>query len=296
MAEPVFKPLRLSMYYVTDPYHPELKQQLRAAVLQQQAARATGAPVLHVYALVDGAMDEAWGHALWRESQSKPQELRAVYAGTPLEEAEEAGLFLGGLQEEQVDLLLGKARARPMLSFLQSSLSLDAMCAHLVQFSRGQTADGYWFPLRWGCPNRVADLMAAIGEPLANALRSGFAAWHLIDRSGSLQTIQGALANTEQDLKPEGMLTHGFVLSDAAFSQLLDAGEADLILSRELTQLPEEIQGRDAVLLHAMARAMLSEMDAAGINAHRARSELLIRSLRSDSFESAQALVKAYAS
>lgn len=284
------------MYYVTDPYHPELKQQLRAAVLHQQAARATDAPVLHVYALVDGAMDEAWGHALWQESQSKPQELRAVYAGTPLEEAEEAGLFLGGVQEDQVDLLLGKARARPMLSFLQSSLSLGALCAHLVQFSRGQTADGYWFPLRWGCPNRVADLMAAIGEPLVNALRSGFVAWHLIDRSGSLQTIQGTQGQTEQDPRPEGMLTQGIALSDAAVSQLLDAGEADLILSRELSQLPEEVSGHKAVLLHAMAQAVLKDMDAVGIDAHRARSELLIRSLRCDSFESAQALVKAQAS
>ena len=283
------------MYYVTDPCHPELKQQLRAAVIQQHATRVAGAAVLHVYALVDGAMDEAWGQTLWQESQSKPQELRAVYAGTPLEEAEEAGLFLGGVQEDQVDLLLGKARARPMLSFLQSSLGLDTLCAHLAQFSRGQNADGYWFPLRWGCPNRVEDLMAAIGEPLANAFCSGFSAWHLIGRSGSLQTIQGTLGQAEQGAKPEGLLTHGVVLSDAALSQLLDAGEADLILSRELSQLPEEVAGRKAVLLHAMAQAVLKEMDAVGMDAHRTRSEMLIRSLRCDSFESAQALVKAHA-
>lgn len=284
------------MYYVTDPYHPALKQQLRVAVLQQQTKCAAGAAELHVYALVDGAMDEAWGQHLWQECQGNPQELRAVYAGTPLEDAEEAGLFLFAVQEDQIDSLLGKATARPMLSFLQSSLSLDAMCAHLAQFSRGQTADGYWFPLRWGCPNRVADLMAVLSEPLCKNLLGGMAAWHLIARSGSLQTIPGAQGQVQPDSRPEGLLTHGVALGDTAFAQLLDAGEADLILSRELTQLPEEIQGRKAVLLHAMALAVLKEMDVAGIDAHRSRSELLVRSLRCESLESAKALVKAHAS
>ena len=284
------------MYYVTDAYHPDLQQQLRTAVLQQQVARAADAPELHVYALVDGAMDPVWGKSLRLDCQRSPNELRAVYDGTPLEDAEDAGLFLGMVQDDQVEVLLGKARPRPMLSFLQSTLSLDAMCEHLAQFSRGQTSDGYWYTLRWGCPNRVADLMSALGDSLGNALSSGFVAWHLIARDGSLQTIKGTQGQAELSAKPERLLSHGVVLSDAAPLQLMEAGEADLILSRELSQVPEEIQGRSAALLHDMAQAMLKEMTAAGIEAHPVRSELLIRSLRCDSFESAQAFVKAQAS
>lgn len=204
---------------------------------------------------------------------------------------------LRGVSTPRTDAgLLRKARAKPMLSFVQSALPLEEMRVHLAQFSRAQTQDGCWFSLRWGSPNRVSDLMNALDEEARAVLLSGLVAWHLIDRSGDLQTIEGRMTSPARPgaAPTADRLPQDLTLSDQAIAQLVDAGEADMILFEAFNQTLADKEQRSAPLLHSMACAVLKEMDHLQIQGPNTRSRLVQQCLRCDSFGAALALLKAH--
>lgn len=126
-------------------------------------------------------------------------------------------------------------------------------------------------------------------------LLSGFHAWHLIDRSGALQTVEGLPAQPPSAEPLAGMREHGFELSDGAFARLVDEAEVDALLIELAAQSPTLIKDRHASELHRMAHDALKEMDRLGLEGARLRQRLLSEVLACDSQASAWAHLAAHA-
>lgn len=279
------------MYFPNDPHHPELLQHIEHAMAQCQATH----PMAKAYALVDACLDKAWAHELWQRSQDPPQLVQSLYQDTPLAGFEETAPFLCTLAADQLGALLARTRHWPRLSFIQSQQSLSGLRTHLARFASAHTADGARFPVRWGFALGVPHLIEALAPAARALLLSGFHAWHLIDRSGALQTVEGLPAQPPSAEPLAGMREHGFELSDGAFARLVDEAEVDALLIELAAQSPTLIKDRHASELHRMAHDALKEMDRLGLEGARLRQRLLSEVLACDSQASAWAHLAAHA-
>lgn len=279
------------MYFPSDPYPPDLEQRIVQAVTQCQIVH----PKAHVYTLVDACLDKEWAQQIWHVAQSRPHQIQALYRDTPLADLQECSPFLCTLARDELPALLSRSRSLPMLSFIQSSLDLNALRLHLARFVRARTTDGLWFPVRWGFPLGVPALIEALDPAPRALLFSGFHAWHLITRTGTLETVEGQDDGTPLSDPVPGMLAHGFALDDKAFSRLVDASEADALLIAEAERTPALVAGRRPSMLYDMAQRVLKEMHRQQIREPSRRRQLLCDALECDSAEAALAHIAAHA-
>lgn len=279
------------MYFPSDPYPPDLEQRIVQAVAQCQVAH----PEAQVYTLVDASLDNEWAQQIWRAAQDHPQEIQALYRDTPLADLEECSPFLCTLTRDELPALLSRSRSLPMLSFIQSDLDLNALRLHMARFARARTADGLWFPVRWGFPLGVPTLIEVLDPAPRALLFSGFHAWHLITRTGTLETMEGKGGSIPPSGPVPGMAEHGFALDDKAFARLVDASEADALLIVEAERTPALVQGRRPSTLHDMAQRVLKEMHRHQIKELPRRRQLLCDALECDSAEAALAHIAAHA-
>lgn len=278
------------MYFPCDPHHPELQQHIEHAMAKCQARH----PQTKAYALVDACPDEAWAHELWQRSQAHPQQVQSLYRDTPLAGFEETAPFLCTMQSGELKALLARTRCWPRLSFIQSTLDLSALRAHLARFASAHTADGTRFPVRWGFPLAVPLLIEALAPTARMLLLSGLQAWHLINRTGALETVAVQGPPPPPSSGPvRGMREHGFELSDRAFAQLVNEAEVDALLIEVAQRTPALKEGRRASELHRMARLVLQEMDRLGVQGAPQRQGLLSEALACDSEAAALARVTA---
>ncbi|RZJ20070.1 MAG: DUF4123 domain-containing protein [Haliea sp.] len=270
-------------YFPCDPHHPALAQHIAQAVAAGLAAQ----PETRVYALMDATgLDRHWARQLWTESQHDPHRIQPLYQDTPLADLEECAPFLCTLDRRELPALLSKTRSLPVLSVIQSRLDLDALRRHLARFVQVRAPDGASFAARWGFALGVPALVAALDPPCRALLLSGVDAWHLVNRSGTLDTLAGSGEAPPTDPVP-GMSDNAVEISEQAFLALADAFEADALLVAEARRSPALVQGRQPSVLHAMASRVLKEMDRLQLTEAPLRSELLCEALACASAEAA---------
>jgi hypothetical protein len=279
------------MYFPNDPHHPELRQHIEHAMVRCQALH----PGTQAYALVDACLDTGWAQELWQRSQMQPQQVQSLYQDTPMAGFEETAPFLCTLAGGELGALLDRSRHWPRLSFIQAGQGLSGLRTHLSQFVCAHTADGARFPVRWGFPLGVPHLIEALAPAARALLLSGFKAWHLINRTGMLETVEGQPAQPASAGPVSGMREHGFELSERAFARVVDESEVDALLVDLAERTPSLVKGRRASELHRMARSLLKEMDRLGLEGAPLRQRLLSEALACDSQTAALARIAAHA-
>lgn len=262
------------MYVSCDHHSPELGQHIAQALTQCQALH----PTARAYALIDACLDSEWAHELWQRSQDQPQQVQALYQNTPLARFEECSPFVCTLAGDELAGLLARTGSWPMLSVIQSSLSLDELRTHLARFASVRTADGLRFPARWGFPLAVPLLIEALSPPDRALLLGGFHAWHLINRTGTLETAAGEPAmqppGSVSD-KGGGMAEPSVEIGEDAFARLVDAAEVDALLVDLVEPAPSLRRGRRGSELHALGQSVLAAMDHLGLEGATLRRQRL---------------------
>jgi len=279
------------MYFPNDPHHPELRRHIEHAMARCQALH----PGAKAYALVDACLDTGWAQELWQRSQAQPQQVQSLYQDTPLAGFEETAPFLCTLAGAELGALLDRTRSWPRLSFIQAGQGLSGLRTHLSRFASAHTADGARFPVRWGFPLGVPHLIEALAPTARALLLSGFHAWHLINRTGKLETVKGQPMQPPSSEPVSGMREHGFELSEQAFARVVDESEVDALLIDLAERTPSLVKGRRASELHCMARSALKEMNRLGLEGAPLRQRLLSEALARDSETAALARIAAHA-
>lgn len=267
------------MYFPNDPHHPQLSQHIESAMAQCQALQ----PAVKAYALVDACLEKTWAHELWQRSQAQPEQVQSLYQGTSLAAFEETAPFLCTLERAEIGAWLARTRSWPGLSFIQSALDLGELQAHLSRFTSARTADGLRLPARWGFPLAVPLLIGALAFGARELLLSGFAAWHLINRAGALETVVGQPTAPPMSGPVDGLSEDGFELSDQALARVVDEVEVDAMVIAEVERTPALAKSRRGSDLHRLARRALKEMDHLGVEGASERRRLLRVALASDS-------------
>lgn len=225
---------------------------------------------LHLFALVDGAFDEAVITDRNRTRLSR----HSLYEKTPLEAFGAAAPHLfaapivAGEQLQWLEQLFAACAGKPMLSVIASALSAEALQQHLRPYLMAQTPDGMEWPVRWGDTRVMPELMQATDESHSTHLLSPLYRWWSVHRDGTLLSWQGAgasvLARPAFDKLP---------LNDMAFGRLVDAAEADAVLANLYDSQPDVLQRHRPTDCHArvaqhLVRASQHRIEAAPDRQH----------------------------
>lgn len=224
----------------------------------------------HVYALLDSAFDET----LLRHSRWATWPRRSLYADTPLQGLVAASphlLALPGARERWrpwLESVIAACANRPMLSFIVTPLSMEALAGHLRPYLIARTPDGIEWPVRWADTRVQPDLFAALGPEHRTQLFSPLVAWIGIDRRGQLQVWEG-----EALVAPSAAEFDRWPLDDAAFARLVEGAEADAVLAEFDDSQPDLLRRHvpadthDIVARH-LAIASANGLDEAGWRRH----------------------------
>ncbi|MBA4111537.1 MAG: hypothetical protein C0487_18300 [Leptothrix sp. (in: Bacteria)] len=267
------------MFFAVNPWAPDVISRCLESVTSTSSGEAN-----FPFILIDGAFDETFFDApIWRHSTRY-----ALYDQTALAALGKVGLWLVVLKgdketvAEHLTALHARAYGKPMWSLLVSSVAADALVQHLRPYLLARTADGLEWPVRWGDTRVLPSLLAALTDVEGKQLMAPLRAWHYLDRQGEVQRLQG-LGLTEVDSIPSRI----WELDDKRFHALVDAGEADHILSRIDDVRPDLLRHDTPARIHQQVQACLRQADRGALNAAPDRQALVMLGLAlvPDSFQ-----------
>ena len=166
---------------------------------------------------------------------------------------------------EAVEALVRHCSGRPMLSFLKSSFTLDALVDHWRQLIAPEVAGVGPVLLRWA-DTRVSSYMAQALLPQNwRCFSAPLSGWWTVDRYGDLNPL---IDDTEHQSAVLPVVAMPFALSDSEVVELTRLGMPDALVQTLWEQLPELVsQDRPAVLYGTMNEAV-SLAEANGIEAY----------------------------
>lgn len=262
------------MYFAVEATHPDLPAQLVQAL--EDLRRAEGEKPLHVFALIDGVFDET---LLTRRPWSLLPK-RSLYEETRLQEFDNAAphlLVLPSDAREQTDWvkrLVDACSGKPMLSFMASVLPADSIRSHFGPYLIARTKDGTEWPIRWGDTRVLPGLIDALDATQRAHLLSPLHRWWSIDRKGWLVAWSGPA-----DVATPPAAFDTLPITDAAFSRLVDQGEADAILANIHDVQPDVVRQHSPAECHVRLTKHLLIADQYGIIAAGARQHFCTLSL-----------------
>lgn len=267
------------MFFAVNPWAPDVISRCVEVVTSASQGEAT-----FPFILMDGAFDETFFDApLWRHCTR-----HALYDQTALAALGKVGLWLIALKgdkkmvAEYCTALHAQASGKPMWSLLVSRVSGDELVQHLRPYLLARTTDGLDWPVRWGDTRVLPSLLAALTDVERTQLITPLHAWHYLDRQGQVQHLQG-LGFTEVASIPWRI----WELDEERFHALVDAGEADHILSRIDDVRPDLLRHDTPARIHQQAQACLRQADRGALNAAPERQALVMLglALAPDSFQ-----------
>lgn len=267
------------MYHGVDSHHPKLESQIIIAIENGVAEhRNKHDQALHTYALVDGVYDKTLGAHLWESSQKSNSGVVSLYGKSVVEGYQEVSPFLVQLSNINRPKLLQWSRDKPMLSFLQTPLSLAALQRHFAPFLQVHTpSDGMHFVIRLADTLCTLNVLEILDETQLATIRSGFIAWHLINRKGTLTTIKGTYESAY--IAPAIGENNATNITDRQYKRLLNSSEADTILSCLAEKSPQLVNKRKASVLYTMISRLLKEMTQRNIKNESDRYALIMKAI-----------------
>lgn len=253
------------MYFATNPPLATLPAQIAQEFEELRGAQPTGS--IRLFALVDCAFDEGFLDKRYRRTLP-PQSL---YANTALQEFGAAAPHLltspDGDAEPTAWLnhLFSACGNKPMLSVIASPLSAEALVRHMRPYLIAMTVDTVEWPVRWGDTRVLPRLLEALTDTQRGHFLGPVARWWSPARDGGLLRWQGASTLPA----PAGF--DKLPLSDEIFANLVDAAEADSVLSRLYDSQPDLPSADSPAECHARVARNLEVASANGIQAASAR-------------------------
>lgn len=263
------------MFFAVNPWSDATLVQLSVAV---QAAQATGRSC-HAFALLDLAFEPGWlEEPRWRHTMPC-----SVYAQGRLAELSSLGLWLLPLQHvaptttEALAALKRRVNGKPMFSVLLSAWTPEALSAHWQPFLQARTPDGLEWPVRWGDTRVLPHLMAALTPTERAYVMAPLQAFLSVNRSGEIMRWDGP-GLTAALAWPDTV----WALDDVRFGALVDACEADAVISRIDDQRPDLLKHHTALECHQRVARCLSLADRGNLHAAPDRQALAMIGLNLD--------------
>ncbi|MET3134199.1 hypothetical protein AAKU55_004494 [Oxalobacteraceae bacterium GrIS 1.11] len=241
-------------------------------VLQSEPANTP----LHLFALVDGAFDEQLLSS--REWRRVPR--KSLYDNTVLAEFGAAAPQLltapAGATEQRawLEQLFAACKGKPMLSIIASTLGSDALQRHLRPYLMAITSDSLEWPLRWGDARVLPALLGTLAESQRDHLLSPLYRWWSTQRDGTLVSWRGTALH---EPVPPGF--DKLPMSEGEFVGLVDAAEADAVLSNIEDNQPDLLRAHSPAQCHARVARHLELASANGIDAAGAREHFSVLAL-----------------
>ncbi len=277
------------MYFGVDPHHPELNSLVQTTVSATIEKRGK----LYVYALVDGTFDDDVGRQLWEYSKQADTGVVSLYDNTVLSGYEECAPFLMNLSPENLPKLLKFSDGKPMLSLLQSPLPIRVLQQHFAAFLQIRTtSDGMRMVLRFADTMCSQNVLNMFNEAQRSAFCSGFTVWHLINRKGTLTTIDGTCLDATTYVQPAVGEGNAIDITDKQYVGLIDAGEADYILCALAKQAYRLVAERTPSTLYSMIRGLLKQLTEYGIKKDKERYALVAQAIMFPERDQALALLE----
>lgn len=246
------------MFFAVNPWSEATLVQLSAAV---EAAQATDRSC-HAFALLDLAFEPGWlEEPRWRRTMPCP-----MYAQGRLAELSSLGLWLLPLRHvapttpEALAALQRRVNGKPMFSVLLSAWTPEDLSAYWQPFYLARTPDGLEWPVRWGDTRVLPHLMAALTPAEHAHVMAPLQAWLGVNRSGEVMRWDGP-GLTDARSWPDQV----WALDDVRFGQLVDACEADAVISRIDDQRPDLLKLNTPWECHHMVAQCLSLADHGGL-------------------------------
>jgi hypothetical protein len=152
-----------------------------------------------------------------------------------------------------------------MLSIIASPLSAGELVRHMRPYLVAMTHDTVEWPVRWGDTRVLPALLAALTESQRSHFLGPVSRWWAPARDGALLRWYG---NAEHPA-PAGF--EKLPLSDEVFTNLVDAAEADSVLSRLYDSQPDLFYADSPAECHSRIERHLEVASASGIQAAPAR-------------------------
>ncbi|WP_211453597.1 DUF4123 domain-containing protein [Collimonas antrihumi] len=277
------------MYFGVDPHHPELNSLIQTTI----SATIERHGKLRVYALVDGVFDDNLGRQLWALSNQTDTGVVSLYDNTVLSGYEECAPFLMNLSPENLPKLLKFSVDKPMLSVLQSPLSLGAMQQHFAGFLQIRTtSDGVRMPLRFADVMCSQNALKMFNDAQHSAFCSGFTAWHLINRKGTLTSVDGTCLDAATYIRPAVGEGNAIDITDRQYVDLINGGEADFILCDLAKKAFPVVAERTPSVLYSMISALLKQLTVYRINNDAERYALVTQAIMLPEREQALTLLE----
>lgn len=237
-------------YYAVDSYDPK---NLRDALLAQVSSASTSD---HWFAMLDSAFDHKGKRLRWLN-----ENLFEVYHQGRLARLAEVSPLLIPLQHKSEHLgqelmrLLTHCRGRPMLSFIRSKLSAEAIREQWQSTLEIATEDAQSFVLRFA-DTRVLPALIEIGE-VWQRVAGEIAEWQIIGRNGDLVTLELPNASDTGNAPVR--------IDDKGLAQLLESGAADALATMLDEHFPELLPAGQGARVHARLLQLASVGEKHGI-------------------------------
>jgi hypothetical protein len=271
------------MYFATNPPRLTLPSEIAEEFEQLSAA-----PPLHLFALVDCAIDEAffkdrYQRGLPRQSLYADTSLSALGAAAPhllsAPESEEA-------REEWLRQLFAVCEGKPMISIIASVLNADDLTRHFSPYLIAMTSDAIEWPVRWADTRVLPVLLDALDEQQRSHLLSPMTRWWAPSRKGNLTSWDGTVN------EPSPAAFRKLPVSDDVFAPLVDEAEADAVLAGLYDTQPDLLV-LDPAECHASIARHLKIADDNGIHAAPSRQHFsALALLLKDDFTQQPAMVE----
>lgn len=253
------------MYFAFDIPSPEIVPKITDELRALQVDRAEER--INAFVLIDGAFDEGFFLKCFKKFSRV-----SLYEGTDLRHLEEAAPFLVQVPEVELENgrylenLIGVARNRPMWSVIATPLDIGALAKHFCRYIICRSDDSLEWPVRWGDARVLPELMHAFEPELVADLMRPICGWFTASRTGQALVWYG-----------EGKIDYGcpgyeqVPLSDKTLKDLVEASEADAILSIISDTQPELLKSRLPSECHRLILRQLKIADKYNIEQARVR-------------------------
>lgn len=144
--------------------------------------------------------------------------------------------------------MLQHCAGKPMLGFVKTTVSAEVLRTHWQGCLQPHTEDGQSLLLRFADTRVSAALPAALAPASWLRLTAPVTQWLVPDRSGVLQSLPLADTNTPADSSIDAATD--WTLTDAEYSALLGAGEADALVQAVHEQWPDALPTTEKATFH----------------------------------------------
>lgn len=214
----------------------------------------------HAWGLIDGAIV---GPACLQALAHHYGTPLPVFAGTPMDDYDDMGLFLWPLSAFEMDKgawLLEQIGARPAFGIIGSRHAGSDVAQTVAWLAAAHASDGLRLYMRVGDSHTLAAALPLLSGGQVRRMREAIDEWLVLDRDGQLMNLP--IPIPEHDTPAA---RGPFMLDDAQYAALLAANLPDQVHAEIAHHAPHLIDGARGSRLHAWLAEQIKQANGLGI-------------------------------